>query len=61
MKDEGNACFKDKDYIQAYDLYTAALNICKHIQIVHFVNVERELLSTIFSNRAACELKMVSV
>ena len=59
MKHEGNALFKDKDYATAYDMYTAALSICKHMQINFFPNVEGELLSTIFSHRAFCLLKLV--
>lgn len=59
IKEEGNACFKDKDYNGAYEMYTSALHVCKNLQTVHFVNIDKELLSTIFSNRAACLLKMV--
>ena len=61
LKEEGNASFKDKDYCGSYDFYTSALNICKHLQTNQFVSVDKDLLSTIFSNRAACLLKMVRI
>ena len=60
IKEEGNVHFKEKEYTQAYELYTAALAICKHMQTDRFVSIDSEMLSTIFSNRAACLLKIVS-
>lgn len=58
MKDEGNETFKDKEYKKAYDLYTAALNVCKQIEVKYSSKVDPTFLSTLFSNRAACLLKM---
>lgn len=60
MKEEGNALFKDKNFYQAGEHYTCGLIIAKHLESTHFVNIDKEMLSTLFSNRAACCLKMVS-
>ena len=59
LKEEGNCCFKDRDFNSAYEMYTASLNVCKNLQTSHFIIPEKKFLSTVFSNRAACLLKMV--
>ena len=59
LKEEGNALFKEKNYYQAGEHYTCGLIVAKMMESCHFVKVEKELLSTLFSNRAACCLKMV--
>ena len=59
FKDEGNEQFRAKHYVPAQKMYGAALVVCRALHTFH--DVEKELLSTLFSNRAACYLKMVSV
>ena len=60
FKDQGNDLFKQKNYHGANEMYTVALNLCRHLQDYHYVPIENELLSILFSNRAFCLLKMVS-
>ena len=59
LKEEGNCLFKEKNYLVAGEHYTCGLIIAKMLQTSEFVEVDRELLSSLFSNRAACCLKMV--
>ena len=59
LKEEGNTIFREKNYSLAGEKYTYALHVGKFLQENH-VNVEREFLSTVFCNRAACCIKMVS-
>ena len=61
FKKEGNDLFKDKNYMPAGEHYTCALFLGRQVENLHHENIDRDLLSTLFSNRAACFLKMVSI
>jgi hypothetical protein len=58
FKDEGNERFRAKHYVPAEKMYEMALGICRALHTFHDVHVEKDLLSTLFSNHAACLLKM---
>jgi len=60
FKDQGNQLFKEKNYKSANEMYTVALTLCRHLQNYHFIPIDKELLSVLFSNRAFCLLKMVN-
>jgi len=61
LKKEGNDLFKDKSYLLAGEHYTCALCLARILETGHYVDVDKELLSTLFTNRAACFNKLVSV
>ena len=61
IKEEGNAIFKEKNYNMAGEFYTCALLAGKILETYHYVQVDKEQLSTLFSNRAACCIKMVCI
>ncbi|XP_067839608.1 protein unc-45 homolog B isoform X2 [Heptranchias perlo] len=47
LKENGNECFQNKDYDQAIECYTKAMQLTK----------EKKVLATLYRNRAACHLK----
>ncbi len=65
LKEKGNAAFKENDYAQASVFYTQAIEILENLvngsdsSISSSVTTEcREVLCTVYSNRAACALKL---
>ena len=61
FKKEGNDLFKEKHYLLAGEHYTCALCLAKILETGHYVEVDQELLSALFANRAACFNKLVSM
>ena len=61
LKEEGNVIFSEKSYRNAAEHYTCGLMIGRHIEADFLVIVDRNLLSALFCNRAACCIKMVGM
>ena len=60
MKEEGNALFREKNFYVAGEHYTSALFVGKMLQSRFAMNVDKMLMSALFTNRAACCNKIVS-
>lgn len=52
LRESGNVAFKAKDFSKACDLYTASMKACEGEE------EEETQLAVLFSNRAACHLKL---
>ena len=61
LKDEGNILFKECHYDIAWMHYRNALFIARILSTRFYHEVDKEFLSTLFSNRAFCCLKKVSI
>ena len=59
-KAEGNTCFKEGFYSLAMRHYGNALRLAKILETHHYFEVDKEIVTALFSNRAACCLKCVS-
>lgn len=65
LKEKGNAAFKENDYAQASVFYTQAIEILENLVNENDSNINpsitaecRDVLCTVYSNRAACALKL---
>ncbi|KAJ8319502.1 hypothetical protein KUTeg_004593 [Tegillarca granosa] len=61
LKDEGNSLFKTGHYDVAWMHYRNALFIARILEMRFYHEVDKEFISTLFSNRAFCCLKKVSL
>ena len=61
LKDEGNTLFKELKYDVAWMHYRNALFIARILETRFYHEVEKEFISTLFSNRAFCCLKKVGI
>ena len=61
LKDEGNALFKEGHYDIAWMHYRNAIFVARILDTRFYHSVDKEFLSSLFSNRAFCCLKKVSL
>lgn len=61
LKEEGNALFKEEQYDIAWMHYRNAIFVVSILGNRFYCVVEKEFTSTLFSNRAFCCLKKVSL
>ena len=61
LKDEGNALFKEGQYDIAWMHYRNAIFVARILDTRFYHTVDKEFLSSLFSNRAFCCLKKVCV
>ena len=61
MKEEGNVYFKDKEFLQAFEMYSDAIMIgnCAYERTQSYDTARRKLIAIVSANRALCLLKMV--
>jgi len=59
LKAEGNCLYEEDEYSAAVELYTAAIDVGISELERHDTTMAEHRLSTFFSNRAACFIKMV--
>jgi len=59
LKAEGNCLYEENHFPAAVELYTAAIDIGFSVLERRDTSMAQQRLSTFFSNRAACFLKMV--
>ena len=59
LKAEGNCLYEGEHYSAAVEMYTAAIDLGFSVLSRRDTAVTQGRLSTFFSNRAACFLKMV--
>jgi hypothetical protein len=59
LKDEGNDLFKEGDFDNSWMHYRNALFIARILEVRFYHVVDKEFISTLFSNRAFCCLKKV--
>jgi len=59
LKDEGNIIFKEGHFDVAWMHYRNALFIARILETRFYHDVDKEFISTLFSNRAFCCLKKV--
>jgi len=59
LKTEGNCLYEGEHYSPAVELYSAAIDLGCSVLDRRDTVVNQQRLSTFFSNRAACWLKMV--
>ncbi|KAL3877847.1 hypothetical protein ACJMK2_035491 [Sinanodonta woodiana] len=57
LKEEGNALFKEEDFGVAWMHYRNALFVARVLEMRFYHDVDKEFISTLFSNRAQCCLK----
>ncbi|XP_061191305.1 helicase with zinc finger domain 2-like [Saccostrea echinata] len=57
LKDEGNDLFKEGDFDNSWMHYRNALFIARILEVRFYHTVDKEFMSTLFSNRAFCCLK----
>lgn len=57
LKEEGNALFKEEDFGVAWMHYRNALFVARILEMRFYHDVDKEFISTLFSNRAQCCLK----
>ena len=61
LKDEGNALFKEGQFDIAWMHYRNAIFVARILETRFYHSVDKEFLSSLFSNRAFCCLKKVSL
>jgi len=61
LKAEGNCLYESGRYPAAVELYSAAIEVGHNVLERHDTLIAQQRLSTFFSNRAACFIKMVSL
>ena len=59
LKEEGNQLFKEKDYFVSGEHYTCALILAHMLQTDYLMELDYKFVSSLFSNRAFCCLKLV--
>jgi len=59
LKAEGNCLYESERYSAAVELYSAAVELGYNVLERHETPIAQQRLSTFFSNRAACFIKMV--
>lgn len=59
LKEEGNALFKEGHYDIAWMHYRNAIFVVRNLENRYYHKIEKDFVSSLFSNRAFCCLKKV--
>jgi len=59
LKAEGNYLYEANHYAEAVELYSAAIDVGHSVLQRHDTVMAQQRLSTFYSNRAACSIRMV--